>query len=110
MGCKLENPLPDKDADILAEKFANFFLDKIRTIWQDLAQYTSYTCEVKCHSCFQQFEPMTEAEVSKIIYNMCSKSCELDAFLTTLLKQILADVIGLITCHIPLESFHDPGK
>ena len=32
---------------------------------------------------------MTEAEVSKIIYNMCSKSCELDAILTTLLKQIL---------------------
>ena len=64
---------------------------------QDLAQYTPYTCEVKCHSCFQQFEPITEAEVSKIIYNMCSKSCKLDVILTTLLKQILPDVIRVIT-------------
>ena len=40
---------------------------------------------------------MTEAEVSSIIYNMLSKSCELDVIPTTLLKQILPDVIGVIT-------------
>ena len=53
MGGKLENPLPDKDLEVLAEEFADFFLDKNTTIHQDLAQYTPYTCEVKCHSCFQ---------------------------------------------------------
>ena len=39
---------------------------------------------------------MTEVEVSSIIYNMYSKSCELDVIPTTLLKQILPDVIGVI--------------
>ena len=94
---KSESPLPDKDPEVLAEEFADFFLDKITTINQDLAQYTPYTCEVKCPSCFQQFEPMTEAEVSKIIYNMGSKSCKLDAIQMTLLKQMLPDVIGAVT-------------
>ena len=50
MGGKSEKPLPDKDPEVLAEEFAEFFLDKITTICQDLAQYTPYTCEVKCHS------------------------------------------------------------
>ena len=40
---------------------------------------------------------MTEVEVSSIIYKMSSKSCELDAIPTTVLKQILPDVIGVIT-------------
>ena len=106
MGGKSENPLPDKDPESLAEEFADFFLDKITTIHQDFVQYTPYTCEVKCQSCFQQFEPMTEAEVSKIIYNMCSKSCKLDAIPTNLLKQILPDIIGVITKIVNLSLYH----
>ena len=106
MGGKSENPLPNKDSEVLAEEFADFFLDKITTICQDLAQYFPYTCEVKCHSHFQQFEPMTEAEVSKIIYNICSKSCKLDAIPTTLLKQILLDVIGVITQDCEPVTYH----
>ena len=97
MVCKSEYPLPDKDSEGLAEEFANFFLDKITTIHHDLAQYTPYTCEVGNHSSFQQFESMTDVEVSRIIYNMCSNSCELDIIPTTLLKQILPDVNGVIT-------------
>ena len=85
-GCKSECPLPNKDPESLAEEFANFFLDKINTICQDLAQNTPYTCEVGYQSGFQQFESMTEDEVSSIIHNMSSKSCELDAIPTTLLK------------------------
>ena len=96
-GCKSECPQPDKDPESLAEEFADFFLDKITTIHQDLAQYTPYTCEVGFQSGFKQFESMTEVEVSGIIHNMSSKSCELDAIPTTLLKQILPDVIGVIT-------------
>ena len=96
-GCKSECPLPDKDPEGLAEEFADFFLNKITTICHDLAQYTPYTFEVESHSRFQQVESMTEAEVSSIIYNTCSKSCELDIITTTLLKQILPDIIGVIT-------------
>ena len=96
-GCKSKCPLPDKDPESLAEEFADFFLDKINTIHQDLVQYTPYTCEVRCQSGFQQFESMTKGEVSSIIHNMFSKSCELDAIPTTLLKQILPDVISIIT-------------
>ena len=96
-GCKSECPLPDKDPESLAEEFADFFLDKINTICQDLAQYTPYTCEVGCQSGFQQFESMTEDEVSSIIHNMSSKSYELDVIPNTLLKEILPDVISVIT-------------
>ena len=95
-GCKSECPLPDKDPQSLAEEFVDFFLDKITTICQDLAQYTPYTCGAAFQSGFQQFESMTEVEVSSIIHNMSSKSCELDDIPTTLLKQILPDVIGVI--------------
>ena len=59
-GCKSECPLPDKDPESLAEEFADFFLNKITTICQDLAQYTPYTCEAAFQSGFQQFESMTE--------------------------------------------------
>ena len=96
-GCKSECPLPDKDPESLAEEFADFFHDKITTICQDLAQYTPYTCEARNQSGFQQFEAMTEGEVFSIIYNMSAKSCELDAIPTPLIKQILPDVIGVIT-------------
>ena len=95
-GCKSKCPLPNKDPKCLAEEFADFFLDKINTIHQDLAQYIPYTCEIGCQSGFQQFESMTEDEVSSIIHNMSSKSCELDAIPTTLLKEILPDVIRVI--------------
>ena len=47
-GGKSENPLPDKDPEVLPEQFADFFLEKITAICQDLAQYTPYICEVKC--------------------------------------------------------------
>ena len=63
-GYQSECPLPNKDSESLAEEFADFFLDKINTIHQDLAQYIPYTCEVRCESGFQQFESMTEDEVS----------------------------------------------
>ena len=96
-GCKSECPLPDKDPESLAKEFADFFLDKINTIHQNLVQYTLYTCEVGCQSGFQQLESMTEDEVSSIIHNMSSPSCELDAIPTTLLKQILPDIIRVIT-------------
>ena len=39
MGDKAENPLPDKDPEVLAEEFADFFLYKTAVICQDLAQY-----------------------------------------------------------------------
>ena len=58
---------------------------------------------VRNQSGFKQFESMTEVEVSSIITNMCSKSCELDVIPTTLLKQILPDVIEVITKIVKLS-------
>ena len=72
------------------------FLTKLTPYIRILAQYTPYTCEVGFQSVFQQFESITEDEVSSIIHNMSSKSHELDAIPTTLLKQILPDVIRVI--------------
>ena len=52
-------PTPNKDLESLEEEFVDFFLDKITTIHQDLAQYIPYTCEAGFQSGFQQFESMT---------------------------------------------------
>ena len=44
-----------------------------------------------------KFESLTEDEVAKIIMGMASKSCESDQVPTTLLKEILPQVVRLIT-------------
>ena len=43
------------------------------------------------------FAPMTEKQVGIVIASLQSKSCELDAIPTTILKKMLPDVISLIT-------------
>ena len=45
----------------------------------------------------KKFQPLTEQEVSNIIWKMASKSCEIGLIPTTLLKKVLLCVIGTIT-------------
>ena len=44
-----------------------------------------------------QFDPMTSEEVTRIISSMATKSCELDAIPTSVLKQITPSVVPTIT-------------
>ena len=53
-----------------------------------------------------KFDWVTESEVVRCIRSMASKSCELDAIPTTILKQVLDTVIGPITTivNVSLEN------
>ena len=52
-----------------------------------------------------RFAPMTEIQVSVVIASLKSKSCELDAIPTTILKKMLPDVIPLITKIVNLFTY-----
>ena len=92
------NPMPPGKSDkVFADEFADFFMNKIKKIRDNLRDCQTYSptpIEVKPLSAFR---PMTEEEVVKIIRSIPTKSCETDAIPTMLLKQILDKVGGTIT-------------
>ena len=98
VGHTSENSMPKHDSDDqLAEEIANYFMDKIKKIRDDLKQHPKYIPSVREVDSFFNFRPMTEDEVSTIICKMASKSCELDPIPTTLLIEILPFIIRPIT-------------
>ena len=98
IGHTSENSMPKHDSDNqLAEDFANYFMNKIKKIRDDLEQHSKYIPSVREVESFSNFRPMTEDEVSTIIHKMASKSYELDPIPTTLLKEILPSIIKPIT-------------
>ena len=92
-------PWPDhKDKEALANEFADHFQDKILQIrkWFEgippHEEPTDYSVPQ-----LRKFAPMTTNKVSLIIQWMKTKSCELDDIPTNILKQMLPQVIELIT-------------
>ena len=87
------NPLPDLDSDKeLADKFAYFFINKIRVIGDQLNEYPKYDLRVNAKvisMTLSKFNLMSAEDIMSIIKSMSSKSCELDVVPTTLLKDIL---------------------
>ena len=80
----------------LAEDFATFFQNKIlriRELFNGMKQYEATTDP----SSIRIFAPMTEKQISLIIKQMKSKTCELDDIPTNILKKILPTVCPLIT-------------
>ena len=98
MGTTLDIPLPNhtnnKD---LAEEFADFFMDKIQKIRDNLDGNPTYECTKKITPRLTKFRPFDQTEVKKTILSMKLKSCELDALPTTLLKECIEDLLPTIT-------------
>ena len=94
-----DNPLPDGILNQeLDNQFADYFINKIQTIRDNLNNYDRYHVDQAQHiPTFGKFEPFMEDEVAKIIMGMASKSCESDPVPTTLLKEILPQAIKPIT-------------
>ena len=83
--------------DELAEGFASYFqgkIEKIRDLLKNKPKYNPTQMDVPE---LKRFAPLTENQVSKVITSLKSKSCELDAIPTVILKKILPKVITLIT-------------
>ena len=98
MGNNTENPMPKAKSDEeLAQQFADFFLEKIqkiRKMFQDITPLQTQESDIPK---IRSFSPMTKSEVKKTIMEMQSKSCELDPIPTTLLKEVLHNVLPTIT-------------
>jgi exonuclease III len=97
----------DKD---LADKFADFFSEKIDKIRREFPATTCSTMDqanvVASPAKLLDLSPVTENEVEKLICSGNSKSCQLDPIPTTLLKQILPSILPVI-CNTVNLSFQN---
>ena len=95
---KVEQEWPEHSSkEEMAEDFTSYFqgkIEKIRDLLKDKPRYTARPTDAPE---LVKFAPLSESQVSKIIASLKSKSCELDAILTTIFKKMLPKVIPLIT-------------
>ena len=89
LGESRHNPLPSSSSDdVLANEFADFFLNKILTIRDTFKDIPPYQCDTNEEiPKFPAFATYTESDIKKPIGSMKTKSCELDMIPTKLLKE-----------------------
>ena len=84
------SPLPDLDSNKeLADKFAYFFINKIRVNRDQLNEYQKYNLRVNAKAIsmmLNKFNPMSAEDIMLIIKSMASKLCELDVLLQLCLR------------------------
>ena len=83
----MPNANPDLD---LAEHLADFFVDKILKIWNELDQNALYEPE-HCDglTTLNMFNPVSDDIVKKLVREMKCKSCGLDLIPTKIVKEHL---------------------
>ena len=102
---KKKTELPDCDSDIdLADKFSEYFVDKISKIRKNLdlnpsksPEITSKHVEKDISASMTSFTRATIGEIRKIIGKSASKSCSSDPVPTWLLKEHLDVLLPVIT-------------
>ena len=98
------NPMPPGKSDqLLANEFAEYFLNKIDKIRDDLVSSQTYLPTPRDVAQLSSFQTTTEEEVINIIRSMPTKSCESDIIPTKLLKQILNKLSTVITSIVNLS-------
>ena len=97
--CSL-NPLPNSDNDKdLADNFANYFIDKVRNIRDQLDEYPKYDPKEEAKDIPMPlgiFNQIAAEDIMSIVGSMASKSCELDVVPTSLFKAILPHLIDTL--------------
>ena len=89
-GTKVGNPMPENtDEDQLTNEFTDFFMVKIKTICDSLAEHPTYNPYGPTKASLNQFRSVSPDDVEHIIRGMPTKSCESEAIPTSLLKEIL---------------------
>ena len=98
-GNEKENPLPERENDEdLANQFVDYFMNKIQTIHDSFKRMQKFDPVLNNDmDILEQFEPMSEEEVRKIVNSMQTKSCEQDTIPTKILKVILDEVLPTLT-------------
>ena len=98
MGTTLNNPLPNHTNDKnLADEFADYFMNKIQRIRDNLTEIPVYQPTGKNISRLAEFRLFNQTELRKIIFSMKTKSCELDTLPTKLLKECINSILPTIT-------------
>ena len=102
---KKSTALPKHEsAEELCNRMATFFSEKISIIHEGLAELQDGSVQLdpdrefkECDHCLNDFSPITEDEVCKIIKQSKTKSCCLDPLPTQLVKECLDVLLPLIT-------------
>ena len=96
---EIENPmLPGKMDDELAEEFAEYFMQKIKTIREGLEYHLHYIHPgTQASQELETFKQVSESDVKWVISKMKTKSCELDVLPTFKLKELIEDFQPIIT-------------
>ena len=96
-----DNPMPGNiSMEELTEKFADFFLDKIVRLRNELSEdvlYEPLQRDIKIQ--LKEFVPVEREEVMKYVIKLGSKKCDLDPIAVNIYKQLI-DKLVAITTHI----------
>ena len=94
----MDDPLPLHDNDeSLTNHFADYFISKIDTIHDKFIGIPAFVPEVRDTPTLKTFAPLTPSQVTKLIVDMQTRSCELDPIPTHIFKQMLPVFISTIT-------------
>ena len=94
----IDNPLPPGLTDQQqADSFADYFENKILNIRRMFENIQEYNITSEDIPRLRRFSPMIESSVALMIKSMKSKSCELDAIPTHILKTMLPALLLIIT-------------
>ena len=105
MGRNKDNPMPGNiSMEELTEKFADFFLDKIVRLRNELSEVDLYEPlwrDIKIQ--LKEFVPVGREEVMKYVIKLGSKKCDLDLIPVNIYKQLIEKLVA-ITTHIVITS------
>ena len=105
-GKKQQNPLPEGTPEQLIEQFANYFINKIKTIREGLDEHKLYQPKQRnVTNKPSKFTRVTSDEVKRTMDSLQNKQCELDIIPTKFLKT-LEDLLKVVT-HIVNLSFEE---
>jgi hypothetical protein len=95
----LKPPQQNGSTKLSVDDFAAFFRDKVEKIRQSTGTAEPPVISERSTSGFSLFAPATVTEISALLNNASSKSCDLDPIPTWLLKRLSVQVAPII-CHL----------
>jgi hypothetical protein len=98
---KNDTPLPPhKNESELANKFNDFFLNKVENIRDELDKGNNQLQDEEdsfSGSCLTKYKILTPEEVKKLVFDSSNKSCELDPIPTYVLRDCIEEILPLLT-------------
>jgi hypothetical protein len=114
-GNRKQKIIPDNTStDTLSEEFANFFLEKIQHIRDELDLYPEYQPPISTTATFDHFLQTSEQTVRRLLISAKPASCDLDPIPTYIVKDfvdIFAPILTkIVNLSLATSSFADSWK